>query len=130
MKAIVEHMFRVQKSLRPGNAPAEEQQAVLCELREKVPPPILAHYLRLVQNGQNGVAVVRNGICGECHIRVPSGTLSALAKPADLHVCESCGCYLLLPLDEVSQPVTPRPAPVARLKGRKRATVPALAAAG
>jgi predicted nucleic acid-binding Zn-ribbon protein len=130
MKAMVEHMFRVQKFLQPGKAPIEEQQAILRKLRDKVPPPVLAHYLRLVQNGQNGAAMVRHGVCSECHIRVPSGTLAALAQPTDLHLCESCGCYLLLPTDEIPQRVVVRQPPVARLAGRKRADSSSLAVSG
>lgn len=130
MKAIVEHMFRVQKLLQPGNNPIEEQQAVLRKLRETVPPPILAHYLRLVQNGRNGVAAVRHGVCGECHIRVPSGTLAALARPSDLHLCESCGCYLVLPTEEIARRAVPEAVTAMRPAGRKRAAVSMLAAAG
>ncbi len=130
MKDIVEHMFRVQKSLRPGNAPVEEQQAAIRKLQGKVPPPILAHYLRLIQNGGNGVAMVRHGVCGECHIRVPSGTLAALAQPTDLHLCETCGCYLLLPTEEAPQHVKPQAVLVARRPGRKPAAASALVAAG
>jgi predicted nucleic acid-binding Zn-ribbon protein len=130
MKAIVEHMFRVQKFLRPGNAPVEEQQAVIRKLQELVPPPILAHYLRLIQNGGNGVAMVRHGVCGECHIRVPSGTQAALAQPTDLHLCESCGCYLLVSADEAPQQVKPQAVVVARKPARKRAAAATLAAAG
>jgi predicted nucleic acid-binding Zn-ribbon protein len=130
MKAMVEHMHRVQKFLQPGNAPIEEQQAVLRKLRDKVPPPVLAHYLRLVQNGQNGVAMVRHGVCSECHIRVPSGTLAALAQPSDLHLCESCGCYLLLPTDEIPQRVVVRQPPAARVAGRKRADSSSVAVSG
>ena len=115
MKATVEHLFRVQKLLRPGFAAVEEQQAVVRKLQAKVPAPILAHYLRMVENGRNGVAIVRNGVCGECHIRVPSGTLAGLASPKDLHVCESCGCYLLLPDGETAGGrAMPGPAPRAR----------------
>jgi predicted nucleic acid-binding Zn-ribbon protein len=130
MKDVVEQMLRVQKSLRPGNAPVEEQQAAIRKLQGKVPPPILAHFLRLIQNGGNGVAVVRHGVCGECHIRVPSGTLAALSQPTDLHLCETCGCYLLLPTDESPPRVRPQAVLVAHSPVRKRAADAALTAAG
>ena len=66
-----------------------------------VAPPILAHFLRNLSSGRRGVALVRHGVCSECHIQVPSSVMYALVQPHDLHLCDHCGCYLLLPEDEI-----------------------------
>jgi len=95
------------------------EAADLQKLRETVPAPVLAHYLRLLGIGRNSVALVRRGICSECHIRIPVSTIGSLMKPTDIQVCESCGCYLLLPEDE--NPLAAQPAkPVAAARRRVR----------
>jgi predicted nucleic acid-binding Zn-ribbon protein len=80
--------------------PAPEQETEILKLREKVPVPILAHFDRLIARGRKGVATVRNGACGECHLRLPSGTVAVLACTNDVHLCDNCGRYLHLPDDE------------------------------
>ena len=57
-----------------------EGQATIRQLRAKVPAPVLAHFDRMISIGRSGVALVRRGICGECHLRVPTGLLASLAK--------------------------------------------------
>src|SRR5579872_1164222 len=82
----------------PGDV-SESQRA---ELRNSVPPPILAHYDRLVARGKKGVAVVRNQVCTGCHMRLPIGTINTLMQHADIQLCDTCGRYLHL---------APEPAP-------------------
>ena len=77
-----------------------EGQATLEKYRDQIPSPILAHYGRLVLRGKKGVAIARNGVCGECHLRIPSGTLAALAYDNEVQLCDNCGRYLYLPEDE------------------------------
>jgi predicted nucleic acid-binding Zn-ribbon protein len=100
MKSIIENLLALQNLTRPGRPAATEQEAALRRLRQKVPAPILAHYDRLVACGRSGVALVRHGVCGGCHMKVPIGTAASLAKPHDLYLCENCGCYLALAPDE------------------------------
>lgn len=76
--------------------PSPERDA----LRAKVPGQILSHYDRLMARGKKGVAVVRHGVCGECHIQVPIGSLGALTFGTDIQLCGNCGRYLYLPEDE------------------------------
>jgi predicted nucleic acid-binding Zn-ribbon protein len=98
-------------------APAQAKQAA--ELRAKVPPPILAHYDRLVARGKKGVAVIRNqSSCSACHISVPRGVVLTLMHNTDVQLCESCGRYLYLP-----EP-TATPEPVAIKKISKPARKP------
>jgi hypothetical protein len=102
MKHFVESLFKAQPLLRRGNWDGAGQQAVLRRLRGKVPPPLLAHYLRSLQSDRNGVGLVSHGVCGECHLRIPVVTVASLAENKDVHLCEHCGCYLLLSPEEIS----------------------------
>jgi len=117
MRTLVESLFSAQQKLLSLPADATDRQAELEQLRAHVPAPVLAHFLRLLSQGRKAVALVNHGVCSGCHLRVPSGVVAALAQPHDLHLCENCGSYLLLPATEL--PTTaPRPVPVAR-RGRK-----------
>ena len=101
MNSIIETLLAIQPALmKPGITPAE-RQAAINKIGAAVPEPIAAHFLRCIAIGRRGVALVRHGVCGECHIRVASATVQNLADPTDVHLCESCGCYLLLPPDEM-----------------------------
>jgi predicted nucleic acid-binding Zn-ribbon protein len=126
MRTIVENLLALQKLILQPTKPGPDQQTKINELRTKVPGPVLDHFDRMVSRGRNGVALVRHGMCGECHIRIPVGTLSSLVSPKDVYLCETCACYLLLPLEEMAavvhsgklrpvarnvRPKTPAPAP-------------------
>jgi len=102
MRTIIENLLALQKLAlqpKPWN-PANE--ARMLELRQTVPPPVLEHFDRMVNHGRSAVALVRHGMCSECHIRVPVSTLASLVAPQDVYLCEICSCYLLLPLEEVA----------------------------
>jgi hypothetical protein len=126
MNSIIETLLAIQPTLmKPGLTPAE-RKAAIDKIGATVPEPIAAHFLRCIAIGRRGVALVRHGVCGECHIRVASATVQNLADPTDVHLCESCGCYLLLPPEEI--PVVAAvvaPAPVA-VRSKRRAKVAAL----
>ena len=126
MRATIETLYHAQSLLRKDSPATEDQrEATIKQLRGTVPAPVLAHYLRIVTNGRNGVALVRNGICCECHIRIPISTIGSLMKPVDVHLCENCGCYLLLPPGEAAASALP-PKPVqktARAPKRKVVSV-------
>ena len=73
----------------------------------------------MIALGRKGVAPVRHGVCSGCHIRVSIGTLASLVYPKDLYLCDSCGRYLLLPLDEIAaaaEAPAPLPAPVRKVR--------------
>lgn len=104
MKYLIESLLKAQPLLRRGNWDGVEQQATLRGLRNRVPAQILAHYLRALESDRNGVALVRHGVCGECHIRVACATLANLSDYKDVHLCENCGCYLMLSPEEAPTP--------------------------
>ncbi|PTY08336.1 hypothetical protein DB347_01765 [Opitutaceae bacterium EW11] len=110
-------MLSAQPTLLRVPSTSPEHQAVVAGLREQVPNPILAHYLRLVEQGRKGVAPVRHGVCTACHMRVPASMTGSLMKQDDLTLCENCGCYLFLPAEEM-QAMLPKK-PVAAAVGRK-----------
>jgi hypothetical protein len=117
MRMTVENLYALQQlQTAPVSA---EREAQIKLLREKIPAQILAHFDRLIAQGRKGVALVSNGVCRECHIRVPSGTAASLIHPKDLYLCDNCGRYLLLPLDEIAAPAEPpasQPAPVRKTR--------------
>jgi len=66
------------------------------ELRKMVPPQILEQYDRLRARGRKGVAFVRHGVCGGCHMQIAVGLLASLRRQDDAYRCENCGSYLYL----------------------------------
>jgi predicted nucleic acid-binding Zn-ribbon protein len=119
MRAIVENLYTQQQMLLQPKPASKEQTACIQQLREKVPVQILGHFDRLIAQGRRGVALVRHGICGECHLRISSGTAASLVQPKDVYVCDNCGRYLLLAPDEtitLAEPVAPVPPPVRKTR--------------
>ena len=64
------------------------------ELREQVPNAILGHFDRMLAQGRSGVAPLRNGICGGCHIRIPRAHVSDIRASHELDVCDQCGTFI------------------------------------
>ena len=126
----MEHLLEIQALVLTDRALSRDQEARVQELRTQVPEPILAHFDRLIVRGKKGVAIARNGACGECHLRLPSGTLAQLAKADDVHLCENCDRYLYLP-PAPSPESTPPPVPIVPLakspaqRGRRKASASA-----
>jgi len=47
-------------------------------VRAKVPEPILGHCDRQKSRGKLGIAPVRGGVCGACHLKMPLGHVAEL----------------------------------------------------
>jgi predicted nucleic acid-binding Zn-ribbon protein len=92
MKNTIAPLFELQ-SLE-AKSPNPEEASEIQRLRKKVIPQILAHYDRLRARGKRGVALVRNGVCAECHMRLSSGTYATLLRAEDIMICDNCGRYL------------------------------------
>ena len=101
-------------SRRPAPSEAEMGQ-----LRQQVPAQILAHYERLVLRKKKGVSLARNGVCCECHLRIPGGKLVNLAQEGEVHLCDNCGRYLHLPDDELLRMKSPAPATPAKTPAKR-----------
>jgi len=98
------------------SARSSESKADMDKLRKKVPTRVLAHYDRFALRGKKGVAVARNGVCSECHLRIISGKLVSLVYTNDVQLWDNCGRYLYLPEDEPLGLNDPKPAPPATVK--------------
>jgi predicted nucleic acid-binding Zn-ribbon protein len=96
MNTVLQNLLKLQ-ALEFGEVRDKNATAQGAELREKIPPPILAHYDRLRVREKKGVAVVRNQSCSGCHMRVPIGQITVLMRGEDIQLCETCGRYLYLP---------------------------------
>lgn len=118
MNDVLENLLKLQKlemETKRLSAAAKQEIAIL---REKVPPPILAHHDRLRERGKKGVSIVLNGVCSECHMRVAVGVVATLMHGDDIQLCGSCGRYLYLPEDATVGHLTP--ASEAKPEGKKR----------
>ena len=100
MPNAIQILFEAQKNLQRHPAGSPERLAIVQQLNAEVPAPLLAHFLRLAAQGRPGVTLVRNGVCSGCHIRVPAAVVHALVRADDVHLCEHCSAYLLLPAEE------------------------------
>jgi hypothetical protein len=94
----MDRLLALQKLQFDARGPIIPPQAELEKVRAEVPPPILAHYERLVARGKKGVALALNGVCSECHLRITSGKLVDLSAGSEVQLCDNCGRYLYLPV--------------------------------
>ena len=101
MKLMLDNLLRLQslecgKQRAPAGSPGPE------ELRKRIPAPILQQYDRLRARGKKGIALVRHGVCSQCHMQVAVGLLAQLRRPDNVHRCQNCGAYLQI-ADEPSE---------------------------
>ncbi len=119
MNELLQNLIKLQ-SLEFGEIKEKNAEAIIAELRGKIPAQILAHYDRLLARGKKGVAAVRNQVCTGCHMRVPIGVVTTLMHDTDIQLCESCGRYLYL--SDSTQ--TTAPAETAKPKPARKARSP------
>ena len=102
MNELLTTLVKLQE-LQLAGASEKKAEALMAELRGKIPPQILGHYDRLMVRGKKGIVPVRGQACTGCHMRLPIGTISTLMKATDIQLCDSCGRYLYLPEAEGTQ---------------------------
>jgi predicted nucleic acid-binding Zn-ribbon protein len=95
MKTVVANLFELQKIEILSTTESSPKSD---RLREQIPAEMIDAYERSRIRGRKVVALVRNGVCGECHLRIPMGTLVHLMH-GELQRCGNCGRYLYLPED-------------------------------
>jgi hypothetical protein len=106
MITIIDKLIELQ-NLRAASAPlSPTAQSLELAFRAEVPKPVLDHFDRLFASGKTGVAFVRNGVCGGCHLKLCSGTAAGLARHDDIYICDNCGRYLYLAPEEPGKPAT------------------------
>ena len=123
MNGILQNLLKLQGIEFGPEADKHKSQAT--KLRASVPAAILGHYDRLRMRGKKGIALVRNQVCGGCHMSVPIGMIATMMKQEGIQLCGSCGRYLCLPepaegevLDHMAVPKL-----VVKLKPRKRKAI-------
>ena len=88
----LQKLARASKTGRPvAGATLSPRQA---ELRAKVPNAILGHFDRMLAQGRSGIAPLRNGVCGGCHIRIPRAHIAGIRGSHELDVCDQCGTFI------------------------------------
>jgi predicted nucleic acid-binding Zn-ribbon protein len=97
MRKVMEHLLALQNFQLNARWHSPVVLAEMEQRRAEVAPPILAHFERMIARGKKGVAVVRDGVCTECHLRVTTGKLANLSAGNDIWLCDNCGRYLYLP---------------------------------
>jgi predicted nucleic acid-binding Zn-ribbon protein len=109
MDELIRNLLGLQK-LEFSEIQTDDAAALIAELREKIPPPILGHYDRLRVRGKKGLAAVQNQVCTGCHMRLPLAVIMRLRHGQDLQLCDNCGRYLYLTEEPASLPVETKPA--------------------
>lgn len=99
MSRLVEALFSVQNLLLERRSGSARAAFVLRHLADRVPPKMLAHFLRFIAQGRPGVAVVRDGACSECALPVAPQVQLILAESQTVRLCNRCECFLLLESD-------------------------------
>jgi predicted nucleic acid-binding Zn-ribbon protein len=121
---IVEALLAAQKIQLQNRTLTAEQQSECQRLCQNVPVAVREKFDRLISRGKKAVATVRNGVCSECHLRLPSGTLASLAYTTEIHCCNNCGRFLYLaeqqPPSLETPAMSPAKAPVKRTGRRTR----------
>lgn len=76
------------------NLSCGERKLAVALVRSELPEMILAHHDRRIARGRGSIAIVRNGVCGACHLHLPTGHYENRARGQQLDVCDHCGTFL------------------------------------
>ncbi len=88
----LQSIARVSTSVRPVAKVAFTPRQIV--LREQVPTAILGHFDRMLAQGRTGIAPLRKGVCGGCHIRLPRAHMAGMRGSLELDVCDQCGAFI------------------------------------
>ena len=117
MNGVTENLLALQELARRQKNPSVEQEREIDGLRKDIPESVLSQFDRWMARGRKAVAVVRNGVCGECHLKLTLANIGALTFGDEIQRCGNCGRFLYLPEDEPmsSPPSAPQRTKPARL---------------
>jgi hypothetical protein len=119
MNDLLKDLVRLQ-AIELKEIKEKDRDALIQELRGRIPAPILAHYDRLMTRGKKGIIAVRNQVCSGCHMRLPIGVIMTLMHGHDLQLCDTCGRYLYLPEEPAAVAAPPPVEPTAAAKPAKK----------
>jgi predicted nucleic acid-binding Zn-ribbon protein len=120
MQKAIDNLLALQRlQSQSSGSPASSAEQVAA-LRREIPESLLRTYDRFAARDKKSVALVRHGVCSECHLQIATGVLGALAFEEGVQQCGNCGRFLYLPEEEPVFPRNPSPPPKAG-KSRKRA---------
>ncbi len=91
-----EEMARVQErvaSLEEDRSQQHEQRETLAQ---KIPPHLMEHYSRLLEQLPDPLAPVDGQNCGGCHLRLSETTLERVRAEREVVTCENCSRFLYL----------------------------------
>jgi len=74
-----------------------EKNLAIAHFREILPTSLLGHHDSRIARGKRSLAAVKNGVCGGCHLALPSGHRTRKASGDLLDVCDNCGIFLEWP---------------------------------
>jgi len=98
MNSVSDSLMALQSLHFKKNAANRAEQ--IATLRTQIPENLLQILDRFLSRGKKAVSIVRHAVCGECHLRLPVGTVGALAFGQEVQTCGNCGRFLFLPPDE------------------------------
>jgi RNase P subunit RPR2 len=103
----------IQRRLGPGSPELPIIIAEVNSVRDRLPTAMLKHFDERSSRGKPAIASVRGGICGGCHLSLPSGRMAELRRAdGTLYACDNCGVILVFA--EETQELLPPSAPKAR----------------
>ncbi len=121
MKNLMENLIALQDfefHIRRRSPEAVQQ---IEALRTELPESLLNRFDRSIARGRKPVAAAHNGVCGECHLKLPVGVVAALAFGEGIQHCGNCGRFLYLPEDKpVLAPPAPGPAKTTPARAARR----------
>ncbi len=103
VKIIVSNLLALQNLELAPEKTAPGREAQILELRSRIPRRLLAHYDSQAAHGRKGVAVIRDGICGECRQLVPASALNGLKNGHPIQFCIHCRRFLYCPEEEMGR---------------------------
>lgn len=93
-KLVEDELKELAERAKAIEARITELKAERAQLAAPIEPETLGLYDRLVKNKGDAVALMENGICKGCHVKVVSGTLQSLKADENITQCEQCGRIL------------------------------------
>ena len=121
MKEIMEALLKLQEAQIRAELNPGEENSTTRKWRKDVPKPIQGHFDRLRARGKKGVAIIRNGTCNGCYMKVALGVMVTLRNGTDIQLCGNCGRYLYLPEEEAIGTVAEKEKAKEEAKAKKKA---------